>query len=438
MDPVPEGRYPSCEALADDLQRWLDHRAVSVVDASPWEVVQKIVRRHRLAVGIAAAASVALVAALTGGYLLKERERATAVAARQLAERALAQAEAQRRAAETGRRRERALASGSERQARRLERSRTVALLAQAEVALQRGRGGDAASILGEVAPEERDWTWRHLQARVAGSGDAQLSGRPDDRLVAAGAGFLVVSADGRLRLTSTAGQDRALAPLGRPVTSVAADPAGTSVVVGSATGGHLVLDGATGRMTASRLGGGVSRLVAVADGLVLSAQAQDVRWNGPGDQGERPWSQVAALTVSPDRGWWAVALPGSVVVHPMNEPERRLSAPERIDRLAASRDGTHLAAIGGARLRIWALPAGAIEADLTPGPELTAAAYAEGGVIALGTGQGEVLLWDPEVGLPLARLAAGQGAVADLAWTADGRALGARLADGSIRIWRE
>ncbi|HRO26867.1 MAG TPA: serine/threonine-protein kinase [Luteimonas sp.] len=60
----PEHRYPSVEALALDLQRWLDGKPVHARPQSLSYRVRKYLRRHRWALAMAASVSLVLVAAL--------------------------------------------------------------------------------------------------------------------------------------------------------------------------------------------------------------------------------------------------------------------------------------------------------------------------------------------------------------------------------------
>ena len=72
----PERRYVSAAALADDLQRYLDHQPVHARPDSPYYRAAKFVRRHRLGVALGVVA-VAGLAAL-GARLAIESERTTA------------------------------------------------------------------------------------------------------------------------------------------------------------------------------------------------------------------------------------------------------------------------------------------------------------------------------------------------------------------------
>ena len=80
-----EQRYPSAEALADDLLRWRDGRPVSAQRPHAGYLLGKFVRRHRLAVGAGTAALLALV--LTTGVALVQGQQAREQAQRAQASR---------------------------------------------------------------------------------------------------------------------------------------------------------------------------------------------------------------------------------------------------------------------------------------------------------------------------------------------------------------
>ena len=87
---VPEQRYANAEALADDLRRHRDGRPVIARGEAPAYLLGRLLRRHRLAFGAAAAVLLALLAG-AGGIAIKAREAAQ--------ERDLAREEAARNAA---------------------------------------------------------------------------------------------------------------------------------------------------------------------------------------------------------------------------------------------------------------------------------------------------------------------------------------------------
>lgn len=88
MAKEPVRRYPSAAALAEDLRRHLNGQPVLAHGESRWYVVSKFVKRHRIATGVAAILTLAVIGlavqlALTNQRLERERdlalkERATA------------------------------------------------------------------------------------------------------------------------------------------------------------------------------------------------------------------------------------------------------------------------------------------------------------------------------------------------------------------------
>jgi len=80
----PEDRYPTVDALADDIERHLLHRPLLARPDSRWVVLKKLVRRNRIAFGagsaVAAAVLAGAVAALWQAQVARaERERAEQV-----------------------------------------------------------------------------------------------------------------------------------------------------------------------------------------------------------------------------------------------------------------------------------------------------------------------------------------------------------------------
>jgi serine/threonine-protein kinase len=86
---APAERYANAQALAEDLQRWLDHEPIRARPDSRLYVLNRFVRRHRLAVAAGSAAVLALVALTTISVLQAYR-----------AEQAEQQAQARRQQAE--------------------------------------------------------------------------------------------------------------------------------------------------------------------------------------------------------------------------------------------------------------------------------------------------------------------------------------------------
>ena len=71
-------RYQSAAALADDLEAWLQGRAVHAYDYGPLELVRRFARRHRAAVSVGLVAAVALAAVLVAAGVRVRAEQAAA------------------------------------------------------------------------------------------------------------------------------------------------------------------------------------------------------------------------------------------------------------------------------------------------------------------------------------------------------------------------
>lgn len=93
IEPQPDRRYPSPAAMSDDLKRYLTNVPVEARPPSRAYLVRKFARRHRTAVGAAAALALmltVLLAVLATSLAVVRSERNAAVASQQESERLLA------------------------------------------------------------------------------------------------------------------------------------------------------------------------------------------------------------------------------------------------------------------------------------------------------------------------------------------------------------
>ncbi|MFZ1392053.1 MAG: serine/threonine-protein kinase, partial [Dokdonella sp.] len=74
----PERRYPSATALIDDVERYLEGRAVRAHPPSRWYLLRKFVGRHRAPAAIVASLSLAVVGALAGALWQAQAARVEA------------------------------------------------------------------------------------------------------------------------------------------------------------------------------------------------------------------------------------------------------------------------------------------------------------------------------------------------------------------------
>lgn len=154
--PIGE-RYPDARALSADLAGYIDGRPVAAYRYSPFEVLARLVRRHRLTFGVAGGVAIAGVIGVGGQWhqTVVERDRAV-----------LAEADARRELATSlGGRAAQALRAG---------------MLPEAEVlaihALRRGRSPEAMGVMAALAAGAR-LTPAEIVALPPGCDDARLAG---------------------------------------------------------------------------------------------------------------------------------------------------------------------------------------------------------------------------------------------------------------------
>jgi WD40 repeat protein len=235
----PARRYPTAGALADDLRRFCDDRAITARAEGPVERMWRWSKRNRLAAGLLTVL-LAGVGALTAAswWALNEAARADRATAEAKAEKR--QAEAHARTAET-------------------ERQRTQTALAQAERQLYFNRIALAdqeyranhfprmRQLLADCPPQHRHWEWRYL-----------------DRLT-------------QLEFLTLRGHDHSR------VTAVAFTPDGQRLVSAGDDGGVVIWDVATGNQVRRMIahGGRVCALAVSQDGqrILTGGEDESAKW---------------------------------------------------------------------------------------------------------------------------------------------------------------
>ncbi len=250
LEKEPGKRYPTAQALADDLRRWRAGEPITARPAGRPERAWKWVGRNRLASG----AMLAVVTALSVGTAVavwqasRARDEADRAgrAEREAEDKAAAEADA-RRAAAASAAAERAAADRS----RRLLANRLVAL---ADTAWAQNNCRLAREALDQVPTGERRWEWHHLRWRFEGDGFAL--------------------------------------PVSGPQNAVAVTPNGEKIVVGGQDGQVRLFDARTGTPTGQWLGhaGGTICLAVTPDGRHLVT--------GGGDKAARVWDLASRANV--------------------------------------------------------------------------------------------------------------------------------------------
>lgn len=121
----PEQRYPSAQALASDLEAFLEGRPVEARPPSAWYLLRLFAARHRAGVAAFAVAAL-LLAAMAVKYVMDIRAREAS-----------------------------------------LSRSDYVAALGAAEVSNSQGAGARARRFLDAAPARERGFEWAHLDAKI-------------------------------------------------------------------------------------------------------------------------------------------------------------------------------------------------------------------------------------------------------------------------------
>lgn len=193
MNKVAEERYPNCQALGDDLRRWLEGEPIRARRVPPVERLIRWCRRNPVVAALSATAAVLLLlvaAVSTWGYVatkeaLDREEKAFAQEAeeRARAETALAgEAEARQRAeaARQNEARERARAEGQQRVAEEATRKETAAreaaeamayrnAIVLAQQMLAKSDAVHADEVLSRCPVRLRHWEWRYLKRQCDG-----------------------------------------------------------------------------------------------------------------------------------------------------------------------------------------------------------------------------------------------------------------------------
>jgi len=485
----PDGRYPSAEALALDLERWLSGEPILARPVGPAERAWKWVRRRP---GIAALAVVAALSAALGAtgmvwqWRKAERERDRAMRAQLLAE--SNEEKALKARAEADRRRE------------ELRRALYASDMQFARVAWERGELGRLDLLLARQRPgaEESDlrgFEW-HWLSRLA-AGELWKADGYDPGGIAFSADGATVAMTGRggvLRLLDAAtGAERRSVPLpplgaGRHIASIVFADGGAAIdavmwktpetngmpdidPLAMLSGAAPSLETLAGRIESMRVpldGSAASALapIALADlpcaihSSLLHASTTPVSFPGC-------LVQAACVARSPDGALLAlggsawrfdpdglgrgdrtavldlvVNLRGVVVVWPTGGGVPRLIVDDRAGMVTAvvfSPDGTRLAAADpmGGRLQVFEMPAGTLLHTLEcPAPPQQAAWSPDGSRLAAVHLDGRCVVWDAATGARTAELTGHRARADSLAWAPDGARIATGGDDLDLRLW--
>ncbi|MBK5256428.1 MAG: protein kinase, partial [Vicinamibacteria bacterium] len=431
LEKQPRLRYPSAEALAKDLERWLAHEPISARPTGPAERALKWARRRP------AVAALMLLVLLSGalgfGGVVWQWRRAE----------------------------------------RALDRSETSLYFNRIALAHREWLANNVAradEILEECPPATRQWEWRYLKgltSRAARSvlahpGEAvwTIAVSPD------GTTFATGSSDQTVKLWdfTTGKGPRSLRGHEAAVNSVAFSPDGTRLASGSGDYTVKVWDVVSGRTLHTLTGQGQVEGVAFSrDGRTLASAESGgtVRlWNAYTGKGlvvfqAHRWG-ATSVAFSPDGRRLATAgeegeFTGSIKVWDVASARVLLTLQGRNDQprsrfyaatVMFSSDGKLLVSGDHDAVRLWEATTGAEllamreQATHTLRRGMTVALSPDGTLIASGGADKAVRLWSVASGKEVRTYRGHEGLVTAMAFTADGRRFLSAGNDGTVRVW--
>jgi WD40 repeat protein/tRNA A-37 threonylcarbamoyl transferase component Bud32 len=418
----PHQRYPSAEALAEDLERWRRGEPIEARPVSRRERALKWVRRRP---ALAALAALLVLVFLAGFAGVSWQWRRAAVFARTK---------------------------------QRTSYARAIAL-AYAE--WQAGNAGRSEQVLGECDPELRGWEWHYLRRLFRARQLATLDGPAGGVLAVAfspdGSRLAAAGADGVVKVWDRRALREALTLRGHTarVTAVAFSPDGRRLASGGGDGDIRVWDAASGEGVISWRGhaAGVTGLAFDPSGRRLASTGL----GGVGSPGEvKLWGAatgealaaghwrtcLAAVAFSPDACRLATAGHDQTVAVWDAAMLVRVRA---LPVLGASTVGLIGSPLGQSPLlAVSALILGKTGVDTFEGrsawrtPWTSVAYSADGGWVAAGSPEGLVRVWDAATAREhLSALTPTQAGVSGVAFSGqDGRILAAATADNTVRGW--
>jgi WD40 repeat protein/tRNA A-37 threonylcarbamoyl transferase component Bud32 len=429
----PPRRYPSAEALADDLERWQKGEPIQARPVSRRERVLKWVRRRPALAVLAALLVLVALAGFVGVSWQWQRAEGEFRKAADLAE-----------------------ARG------RTAYARSIAL-AYAE--WRAGNAGRAEQMLAECRPELCGWEWHYLRRLFRVRQLATRVGHAKGVLAVAfspdGARVASAGADGMVKVWHRRGLREALTLRGHTaaVTAVVFSPDGRRLASGGADGTVRVWEAANGKLVARWAGhaAGVTGLAFDLKGRRLASTGGkpfggEVKlWNattGKALAGKTWHHLLAAVAFSPDGKYLAtaghdgsVALWGAATLEPVGTYQGQHERDVSWTSVAFSADGRWVAAGSHDGLvRVWdRATAREFFSALTPtqaGVHGLTFCGRDGRILVAATADNTVLGWYTNSGIPAFTLRGHERAVTAVGCSPDGRRLVSGSLDRTVKLW--
>jgi WD40 repeat protein len=438
---VPDKRYRSAEALADDLDRWLRGQPIRARPVRRLERALKWARRRPELAALAILLVFVCVAGLAGvGWQWARAEREWGRAEGEY-HKAAELAEVERATAH----------------------ARAIGL---AHAEWRAGNAGTAEEVLAACPVELRDWEWHYLSRLFRARQAATLDGGPGGVWAVAvssdGARVASGGADGTVRVWDRrSGQvTLTLRAPGDAITAVAFSPDGRRLAAGSAAGAVRVWDAAQGVqvVTWQAHSEGVTGLAWGPDGRRLATTGKGEEAHGelklwsPADgmllARVSASSILAAVAFSPDGRHLVtaghderVAVWGAAALDPVGDLEGRSAWKVPWSSVAYSADGRCVAAGSPAGVvRVWdAATEQELFSAVTPaqaGINGLAFSGGDGRFLAAATAGNTVQGWFARTGKPVFTLRGHRRAVTAVAWDPDGECLASASLDRTVKLW--
>ncbi len=428
LEKNPADRYPTAEALANDLRHWAAGEPVSVRAAGAVERVAKWARRKPT---LAAAYTLGLLALLLGGlggaavwqWRAAEQARVGEAKARASAEKARDGEATARMVAEEARDGEKTARAAAEKArdgeatARetlaRVEYGRTM------EVALQEWRDGNsdaALDMLEHTRTDLRGWEWRYVD-RLCHSDLLTLKGHTSYVMAASfspdGSRVVTASKDQTAKVWDARSGAELLTLKGHAhgVTSASFSPDGALIVTGSYDKTAKVWKTESGALvlTLTGLGSPLHSVSFSPDGSRILAAAQ----HGPA----KVWDarSGAELLTLEGAGGFASSLSSSF-----------------------SPDGSRIVAIANGRVKIWDARSGAELLALEGhAPGNTSVSFSpDGSRVVAGCGDQTAKVWDARSGALLRTLKGHSAQVSSASFSPDGSRIVTASNDKTAKVW--
>ena len=409
-------RYESASAFAQDIKRYLGHEAVLACPPSAAYLLQKLVRRHRLAFAAGAAVAASLVIGLSVSTWLFFKEKAAreqAVEAKTQTQQALGEAKQQRTTAVAERDR-------ADAEADRAGRQLYIAHMNLAKRAWDEAHVSRVVELLDLHRPQAnrpdlRGFEWYYLQ-RLCHLDLLTLKGHPS------GVTSVAFSADGK-RLAS-ASWDRTVKVWD------ATSSQETLTLKGHASGGNGVAFSGDGKWLASARQDGTVKVCDATSGketLTLKGHTREVMSVAFSADGKRLASASWDRTV---KVWDATSGQETLMLNGHTGPVFSVAFSVDGKRLAsASEDGT---------VKVWDATSG--QATLTlnghTGAVYSVAFSADGKRLASASADKTAKVWDTTSGQATLTLNGHLNQVLGVAFSADGKRLVSASWDRTLKVW--